>query len=348
MNELESLFFYIIVYLVSAFLLYISKENVLFFFLSVAVVSVLAGLRGNVGTDYVNYSYMYEQFIDANLLVFVRNFSGSSIGLLFLAKIANLFGGVHVFFGLIGACVALPAFYYIKLKFRGNDIFIAAFIFLCTVFTSGLNISKQCVAISFVILSSYYVEKNKYVKYFFCIGVAVMFHITAICALPIFLMFKKHNKFSLLRVFIVVLVLLSMLFINKILSILGGKFEAYIEYDGGVSNRILLLNIAMLVFFFLLRKQAKKQSSNYGDYLYVFFIGCILLLLGFSSPYIKRIALYFTSFDFVLLTLSTRVLKEKERVVFRLGAFTYSISLFILTFFVLGHSDVIPYTFFWM
>lgn len=348
MSKLESLFFYIIVYLVSAFLLYKSKNSIFFFFLSAAIVSVFAGVRGKVGTDYMNYSYMYEQFVDTDLLSFIRNFSGSSIGFLFLAKVANLIGGVHVFFGLIGACVVLPSFYYIKLKFKEDEVFIAAFAFLCAVFTISLNISKQCVAISFIILSSYYVEKNKYIKYFFCVGIAVMFHVTAICALPIFLMVKKNDKFPFLRVFIVIAVLLSIIFINKILSSLGGKFKVYLEYDGKISNRTVILNLFLLAFFIPLKRQIEEQSSNYGGYLYVFFIGCMLLLLGFYSPYVKRIALYFTSFDFILLTLSTRMLTQTERFVFKFGVFMYSTSLFVLTFFVFGHSDVIPYNFFWM
>ena len=124
MTKFESLLFYLSVYILSAFFLSISKKRKdnkkidLCFIIAILLPVVIAALRDNVGTDFENYSWMYEsqrELTFAQLLKYNGKFiDGTPLGIWVASQIAGAFASQEVYFGLLALLVITPIFLFIK------------------------------------------------------------------------------------------------------------------------------------------------------------------------------------------------------------------------------------------
>lgn len=350
MSNIASLFLYLSVYILSAFFLMQAQKQKtnrisLAFILGLSLPILLAAFRYDVGTDYLNYTWMYES---ASRLTFSQwltteaNFSGIPLGIWIFSKISSSFNTPIVFFGLTACFIWMPVSLTIK-KYLNQGAFLASLLMLTSIFSYGLNMMKQCIAISIIVWGLRYVHEQKILKYVLVVFFATFFHPTAFVAIGIYFLWTAPKTFfSFKKICIIGMAIVAILIFPTILQMLGGRWESYIQYQGEISNKVFYLEVLLLFAFVLLRKKLISLDFRNNLLIAIFFIGVILEFVGFYSPYIKRIALYYT-FPQYLLIAQLPMLAKRNKIVVEIGVFAYIIGLFILNYYILGNSEIFPY-----
>ena len=353
MNAIISILLYTVTFTLSALFL---KESVktkkrgvnVYLILSVALPVLLAAFRHNVGTDYENYVTMYER---NSALTFIqwfessRNFDENRFGIWFISRVAGLFGSSTVFFGLIALIIYLPVAMTIR-KYFTKCVFLAAFTYLMTLFSTGLNISKQVMAISVLIYGLQFAQKRKFFKYCLTVVCAVCFHITAVIGIGIYFIYSKNTSkiLNVQRVALAVCFSLGILLLPQILSLIGGRFADYIVYEGHSLNRSFFIDCGLFAMFVVLRKRYIRLNKINNLLIATMLFGLILEYTGFYSPFIKRIASYYMFPQFLLMAQLPLLFRGKDMAIVKFGVYLYTLFMFVLTYGILRQADIVPYT----
>lgn len=351
MGVLVSTLIYILTYALSALCLHISKKSKrrfidIFFVVAILLPVLLAAFRVNTGTDYANYVSIYETNKSLSFnewFVSNRALDDTRIGIWLLCRVAAVFGSSKIFFGLIALIIYCPVAAFIKNNYK-DVTFLAAFIFLMTLFTSGLNISKQVLAASILFCGINFIKRRNFFRYILVVLLAMCFHVTAIVGIIAYFLDGKTKSGSIFgKVSTLIVVCLVLIFLPQIMKLLGGRFEGYIDYGGVIRNRSILIDLTLLIIFFLLRKHYLRLSKHNDLFIYMFLLGVIFEFTGFVSPYIKRIASYFIMAQVLLFAQLPLLFIKNERKLVSVVVFIYTAALFVVTNSILGQADIVPY-----
>jgi len=340
MSDFESLIFYVLSFLLSVGLYTVyCKKNKKIFLIGAAIIPLLiGGLRYNVGTDYMNYYNFYENnsFIDPGFYV-VSSVSRHFDNYQLIFFIYNLLTLLFVFLGLKN----------IDKQYRP----IAYLCFLFLFFTVSFNAMRQMLAVSIVFFSYKYAINKRMLLFIATILFATIFHTTAIFSIILYPLMNLNKRF--IKVVALVVILVVVLNYQDIVKILASlplfdHFSLYESYIGNVtfSNMSFLVDLLVLAYLVFVRKKAIRQNPAFREYLFIYIIGVILSLTGFSDPYVKRIALYFTVASIILLPVASSSYEDrKNRLINQMAVVIFVISKFIVQIYLLGQADIIPYNF---
>lgn len=352
MKNILSLLLYICVYALAAYFLKISKRRKdkkldIFFWFAILIPVVIAALRYDVGTDYFSYVSIYtrvSRISVRNWLMYNISFDSTPLGLYICAKIASIFNSVEVFFGLMGFVTIFPVFFIVKKQCLLNDIFIIAFAYQINLFTTSFNMVKQAAAIAIVLFGIEFIYSRKFKQFFICVMIAMMFHVTAAISLPMYFLWRKpKEKISIKRYAFYIGMILVVAFFPSLVQFLPGRFAGYATYEGTSGNRTIWLLFIFLIVFYIFRRRFKVLNINNDVLISIFVIGFILGLTGFVSPYVKRVAMYYTNVQYLLIGQIPSFFVKSNRLIIKSVIMIYLIGYFILSSFVLGQGDVIPY-----
>lgn len=337
MNDLSSLLFYILSFVMSFFLYYLynKHDKKILLYLSFLIPMLIGGLRYYVGTDYGMYVEMYNYNSYVNL--------GFSI----IKKISSYFGGVNALFFIYNFLTLLFVF----LGLKNIDKKARPIAYLCYLFVSytySFNIIRQALAIAIVFYAYKYVINKDFKRWLIFILLAYVFHSTSLLFLPFyFLINTKSNK---LRFLIVILTMvLSYNYIN-IINYLSNTslFNHYglyaTEMNNTANNRMFFVDFLLLIYFLLNKKNISKIDENSDIYIFLFSIGIALELTGFFNPYVKRIAEYFLiSRVYLLPQIPLSQKKAKNKLLHTILIFTYCLLIFVISVYILKQANIIPY-----
>jgi EpsG family len=356
MAEFSSLILYLSIFTISFLLISITsnekKGSIVLVFIAISIPILLASFRYAVGTDYFNYMRAFNQaryisfteYIDSNLIFEFGNF--------LVKKLAAFFNSYGVLLGIYSSLTII--FIYIALKEHKNKIpiGIGLFIFFCIYYPSSLNLMTQFVAISIVAFSLKYVFKKEFLKFSITLFIAALFHTTALIVFPIYFLWDKkksdlaNNWRITLSIIICVLIAFNYQTVLEYLSQIG-NFQQYgtyaIENTRG-ENRDIYFKLLLLFIVILFRKPLIKYDKRNKLYILLILLALIIGMTGFTSPWVKRVALYFEVAQLFILPSIIQLFKTpKDRSVVYLGIYIYAIAYFILVYYLLGQAHVIPY-----
>lgn len=231
-------------------------------------------------------------------------------------------------------------------------------------FNSTLNLMRQSIAISFILLSWVYFSKEKWKNSLFYFLIAILFHKTAIIGVCIFALYfilsKKKNisvyisnnkifnvksiiAFCLIFVAIIItfnfnlrLLFISMLNLNY--------YATYIKESLHFSIDQFLLKIPFLLFF-ILNWNYFKYCKNNLFLICMFFFDVILSQLSTGMVYAGRIAMYFQIFNIISFAILTSNDRKKDYFIQRSIILLLCFLIWILQNVVLGYNATIPYEF---
>lgn len=354
MSNLSSVFFYLLTYVISAILLsrskaFKEKRIDMFFILALLIPVLLAAYRYYVGTDYENYLYMCRRMSRYRFSTwFSREFSleGVPFGIWLFSRVARRFRTETVFFGLLACVIYFPWAYVLKKRFPQEITFCAAFLFLTSLFTTGLNIIKQVAAVGIVFWGLEFVYQRKLWKYCLAVILACCFHPSAFIALPIYFFWKSEDvKISFKRIVLFGACLIFLSYVSQFFSMLGERFESYTLYTDEISNKSFFLTLAWAVYFFIMRKRYEEADYRNDLLITMVLVGAILGASGFTSPFIKRISMYYTFPQYILIAQVPFLYHENDKFITKSMVFVYTIVMFIVNFYFYEFSDIIPYAF---
>lgn len=355
-----TLLLYIVIYTISAcclnlknYSLVVGRHKIILknYFIIIILPIIIAAIRYRVGSDYHSYfgTFFWIKDVDIttwfNYSSFIEFIDSTPIGLYFLSKLASMFGSYHVYFGLLALLIYLPIVHFLKNHWYKISLSLAAFIFLCTSFSAGYNIIKQTIAVSIVFWGLQFIYSRNFIKYLLTVLISCMFHVTAIVALPLYMLWNDKGNIStwksLLGFTLCIIALFSM---DTVTSFMGGHWESLAEI-GGTSNKTFILVIIWLIVFVIFKDKLIKLDYRNKLLIFMYFIGVILYSVGFISIFGKRIANYFLISQFLLMTQLPECVKRHSKYIVKIALIMYTLILFIYTYWILGQSLIFPFRF---
>lgn len=276
-----------------------------FLFFAAIVLLLFIGLRGDFTTDYRNYAKGFARY------------SSRSIGDIFqqkeplfylLIKILSIVGFQHfqVFHFAMSALVVLPAIMAIKQNSK-NYLLSIFFLFVLTYYFESFNITRNCIAISFVLLGFKYLKHRNLLKWAVCVVIAVGFHMSTIILLPFYIVYGLPISWPKAGILFVV-VALAALFYKPILNFFQqtlGFYDNYTKQSFGMWSRELtlgnifnmLVRISIYVSYLgllILNKELLDQG------LYMMIISFGIFIASFRLYMLYRFDLNFFAFSLLI------------------------------------------------
>lgn len=354
MTNIISLIAYTFVYLFSGYLLSNKfKENRVAIFFGLAIPILFAGCRFKVGTDFWQYMTNFERWDKISYLELFRDTSSLFLYKL-IAKITYGIGGRVFTWSIFAVMCLIPV--YIALRKEYQEIFlgISMIVFYLTAFTSSFNLSKQFVAVAIVFFALKYVFENKFIKFFVCVCIAALFHETALLAIVMWFFWDHTNNTSIhgyKRTVVIILAIVSVVFYREIIEYASshyGFFEDFSNYavDIEARNRDIYLSFFKLFIILILASRLEYCDERNAFFVNMMILTTLIGFTGFTHPQVKRIAYFFCiPAETILMGYIPYCFKEEQEGIVGSLIIAFYIAVFIIVYYVLGQSRILPYIF---
>lgn len=319
-------------------------------FLGIALGCVMlilfAGMRSDeVGTDTAIYVYQHSQ-IDS----FASVLSGSmEVGYNLLSWLATKVSDSYASLLLLIAAVVVPLYVTTIVRLvKRYETGIYLFIVL-GFYTFAFNGARQAIAAAICFWSIRFLLDRRFVPYAAAIGLAMLFHKTALVALPLYLLAAPRLRISrlagLAAASALILVFLRV-FVGLAADLLDDRFASYAEEGeggGGVMGTFLL---SQGVVLFWLRRFIRTDREVYIRLLNIYLVGLIPVVVSTLSSInpsgLLRLHVYFTAVAILLWPMVFRNVHGAQQ----RGLLGFVFLLFTMAFFVLTtttFSGLVPY-----
>lgn len=349
MSDFGSLIFYISVFLSSSF--FISKWDIknkwIYLVIGVAIPIYVAAIRYAVGTDFFTYMNHFLRTCSTTALTDSDWWSGEG-GFALLNWIAYQFGDYSILLGLAAAAVVIPAAFAIKHDYRNLSVGLIWLLFLMTIYLTSYNIMRQMIAASFVLFSFRYITERKLLPFALSILVAILFHTSAIVFAPCYFLYSTKPGLSFKQAIFAIIILAIILNMSFLASALEGvegldKYANYIEENDRANNREFVFNLFYTFIFVLCHKRMYRVDPRSNFLLYLSVIAVILNFTGFMTPFIKRVAIFFSIFNIPLAAIWIKSFSSYTRAIAFIFIIGFYFSRLIVINYVLKQGHMIPY-----
>ena len=257
---------------------------------------------------------------------------------------------------LLQFLVIFPVYKAIK-KQGSIPLWFGMLIFDCLLFNHSLNMIRQSVAMSFVLLSFIYWTEGLKKKAVVLIVLATSFHLCGVIGLLIIFLYDfvvkdykngKKNKILRNRNFnIALMVGITLVLIANIIANILSQFgiTRFLMYISGavtiMPNQIIVRALGLILFLYNFKKISK--NTNQESYFYLLMILYEILVSQFAgvNEYSLRIAQMFTVFDTISYPMACKYSKYKR--VNTILMIMYLIFYWYFYFVLAGTAQTIPY-----
>ncbi|MDT2671922.1 EpsG family protein [Enterococcus dongliensis] len=360
MNKETSVFLYLIIFIFSCFFIEIGirkkkKLQNFYTFLGILLPTFLATFRSpTVGTDTQMYQYMFEGYLKIpNLFERLRILGFKEFLNTAIAQIGVFTGSFNIYifiFSFVTLLIIIKSLYVYENK---NTVSVSYFVYLCLFFPQSLNIMRQSLAIAIVFWGLQYILKKNPRKYLITILLAVGVHVSALIALPLYFLLNKERRINYLVATVLSGVIIwGTLSIGPIFNLISSipgfeRYSFYATFVGEINNRIMIVNIFIFVVIFALKKYFTDSNNLNRLLLLMLFFGLLLGLTGFVSPYIKRLGAYFDIVQVLLISqIGNIFLNKYQNLIIKYGICIICIIYFIVFYYYIESSSIIPYDFY--
>lgn len=245
------------------------------------------GFRDEIGYDYP----MYMAIIYGGYANDVYASKGEILSALLL-NIAGALDNHYVFFFLV-ALISLTLIFYSIIKYTDfeNKIGwgILTFMAIPVGFVYSLAIERQFMAISVLLFATRYLLKRLFIKYFICVLIACLFHVTSIFNIILYIITSEKFKYKYF-IFIFVIGEILTFGVKNIIISMFPFYEVYISSlnsfeTGGKAQAVLYIIIAI---WFLYVRTYLKNNSKYNIFLKSYICG--IALMSFLLPFDANVA----------------------------------------------------------
>jgi len=249
----------------------ILNRNIIFLLLITFI--IIAGLKGNVGTDYASYKEVFERTYSEKNYSYLNAIEP---GFWIWMKFISLLGLNFAAFWFITCFFNISLKFYIFSKLSPYISISLSIYFIGLFFERDFDGIRQGIAIGISYLGIYYYLKHKYIRFYLAIILAFSIHYTSIIFLFVPLLSKweiPEKKIYLIIVFALLLLISNIYLINETtISLLGNNFITarilnYIaadEYGKQTGFSIgILFRLILLLLFIRYRNKIKIEPKLY-------------------------------------------------------------------------------------
>jgi len=287
------------------------RRDQAFLLLLFVLFALVMGLRDACGGDFFNY----KKTVD---IIAYENF-GAALGesdpaFSILAMLSNALGlGVY---GVNFACGALLLYGLLRYVRTLPDPWLAIAVAVpYMIIVVGMGYIRQGVAIGFILLAIMDLERRAYGWLAFHMLLAILFHITAVCMLPVFALSVLRRQPAMLVLMVITGALAYWFGLRERFS---GFYESYVvsQYDSSGALIRLLMNAVPSVVFLAFRRRFPIESLAKVTWTMIAIINLVLLMLvgvSSSSTWIDRLGLFFSPIQLVVFGYLTTVFAANVR-----------------------------------
>ncbi|MBE6236649.1 MAG: EpsG family protein [Bacteroidales bacterium] len=296
---------------------YSAEKNTLFFIVSaIAVYSVVFGLRSGVGMDFWSYKRWYD-----DALLGIGSYDHLEPGFRFLMDICAAASLPFSFFLGVVAFIQLLLVFLAVRPFRDAYPFLALVFMLGGIWLSYANGLRQQLAFCIFAYSVHFIADRKWIRYYLCIALAIMFHTSAVFLLPLYPLYIfsdgwVRRKWIVLGLLVAVLLASGTSAVNFIAGYADG-LAAYLGYDIYFNDDYELtrtverglgywINLSISVCLIYFGDQVKSYyGSRTVNIIYdLFCFGVLWKYLFIGSLIFSRVNYYFLGFEYIFAALT--------------------------------------------
>lgn len=335
------------------------KTTYMLFWILVIFTTSISACRYMVGTDYRNYLRIFDE-IKYGYSSYVES------GYYLLNKIMAGLGGTGVAVISIAAIFTNLAFAHTIVKNESKEFVIySLFIYICSeLYFLSMNVLRQYIAIGILLIGFEHLKRRKYVIYLIYVGIAMLFHTSAIFALLLALFIYLNDKKPIIG-FLNIALIVSLLFIfvdlrpivQNLLSnlVAGTRWNNYINgyqdilfYERSVVSiyKLIIPNVIWFLMYFYV--YGKNKSEHTYEYMIGWFFYVFLSNLFHGIPIFQRV---YNIFEYNVIYLIPFIIKlgktKNQQIVIKILITAYYFTLTYVAIFYLGSNHAVPYqTFF--
>ncbi|MBW7456961.1 EpsG family protein [Paenibacillus sepulcri] len=274
---------------------------------------LVAGLRINIGdTFFYMHSYRETDFrwdyvvqqkdIGFNLFQMVlKNFSADPQTLIFATAL------------ITNALIVVVLYRYTRLFELGLYLYITSGAFLVS-----MNGIRQYLAAAIVFAASKYLFEGSMYKYMMVVLAASFFHQSALIMVPLYFIVRRKawtgTTFGMLLVAIAIVFgynEFSELLFSALKDTQYGEYSTFSE--GGANVLRVLINAVPLVIAYLGREKLRETFAHADIVVNLSLLGFILMVISTQNWIFARMAIYFTLYQIILMTLVVKGFREKDQ-----------------------------------
>lgn len=363
---MESILIYAVIILFVTYFFWLADKNfeknhkqkgMVLAFIGIIVASFFSGIRHDVGTDWLQFSSMYEQAHYANSFSdYAKQFYQIEKGYLFLNySLSRIIPSKYLFMGICtGITMTFSFLALYKLREKLSLCF-GMFLFMMNYYLYSFNIIRQSLSVSIALLGISLILSNVPLKKVIILFIiSILIHYSSIIIIIFLALYYLENSKLKLKLFyktIFYSLLISSFFTLKyivamIVSMGFIRYEFYSTVGNyGIDITALSKGLIILTIVTILRQKLKTINQNDDRVLYnMMIIWIIFSQLSSLIPFLSRISLLFGFSTLLYLPQLIKSIKyNKERFLVE------SIFVCVYVFFWLyeygyrGYAEVIPY-----
>lgn len=263
-----------------------TRGKITFKWLLLFVLIYFAGYRDGLGKDWLQYVKRLDVYTSIDSLVF--GFSEPLFSLIGIMIDSTILSPIFLFlFCAIITNVGIGRFLFEDEKFAISAVLL--YIFMPTLYFMSFNITRQFFAVGLFFFALQYVGKS-FPKYFLCVFIGALMHMSAILLLPIYWLLKIKISRHYLIPSIIIIMLLAAIALRSIAG-MDVKYSEGASSDDTMtpSGMILLYNLFFIPF--ILSKRIYYSISNRNRNLFLLFI--ITIDLSYFNYLFYRLSYFF-------------------------------------------------------
>lgn len=268
----------------------------------ILVVSLLIGLRYEVGVDYPIYKEIYEFSTFADI---GKSMEESGVEPLFTLICSLLHKCDIPYYGMFFMMTVIPFCFFYSAFRQMQHLFIPAVLLLYMTGTLFwyLNIMRQGVSFFIILYAIQYIRSRSLLKYLFWIVIAAGFHVSAFIFIPLYLLAYVRRPLM-GRWIALVVYLFTWIYSKPLLSssfhlftpLLEGRYAKYAnvletwEMGEGTGLGVLILHIIDLTLIYFSPKCVRFfREERFDIYYNLFFIGALLANIAGLNMLLSRV-----------------------------------------------------------
>lgn len=304
-------------------------------FLITCTFIMISGLRNiNVGKDLINYIPRFITLGNASWseIIALSDQYSFEYGFSVFCKILYLINPSPYFFLLITSIIIGVGFY-LLCQYSHLPVVTFFLIYSYGLWGSSLNIIRQFIALTFLIVSIKYIIERKFGKFVVCIIIAISFHSISIVFLPLYFLYKIKFDSKTFIYYLGLSILTAILgyrFLEEIIS--NTSFAWYLEGGNtGSGESTLILLSAILLGAFIFRKSIYKIDNKIDLWIWGLAIAILFNILALSLGIFARVMKFFL--PFLTIIIPDIVLAIRKDKALSLGIWTMILGFFCIYFY---------------
>jgi hypothetical protein len=317
----------------------ISKKWAKNIYILIPFLIIPLGIRSlEVGTDTDTYNNVFE-----SIRIYGRSYI-EPMWFLLNKFVIILGGGFSSLMLIVSFLTIYPIVYIVNKESENPNLSLFIYYSLCF-YGMAFNISRQILALSFVFVGYFYLNKGKTFKFALMVILASSFHISSIVSFAVYF-FNKLNLTS-KRIFMLLgssLFFGTFLINDGVIGLFAGKYASYIMSSAGYRTSLLIPLVITIILnlLFTFIYIYSKSDIKIGLWFKIYLLSIIINNLSYTLILGSRLLLFFSIAQiiyFVTFIYNNRV-KQKKVVV---GVIMIYVLILFLRMVLTNGGEIVPY-----